>query len=424
MLKFSPKVLSLSMTYSLLLMSHEVLADLCKPGDLFCNAKPASSGQSSCQRGSPNPPVAPITPNRSVYCDPLNNSGAAANTSSANGLIASLSYIPDGHVGEYYGVEDFIRKSTPIDADLYFSQLNVPTEIFSQGFRDGSGKPLSDPHGNPLIEFFSLQFQTVIQLSPNDEPGTYQFAVISDDGSIMRLKPNSDDRHDDNDRDHDRDRDRDFDRDHDRDHFSSDDGYVEFIDNDGDHPSRMACASEGIPFDVTTRLPMKLDYFQGPRYNIALTLLWRKIDSNKCGSLKDSACGAEGNDTFFKSTNTSSTPTSVYASMLKRGWKPLVSGNFLLPSGVAPNPCGSPSPTPTVTATPTPTVTATPTPTVTATPTPTPTVTATPTPTPTVTATPTPTPTVTATPTPTPTVTATPTPTPTSCTGLFCSSNS
>jgi hypothetical protein len=152
---------------------------------------------------------------------------------------------------------------------------------------------------------------------------------------------------------------------------------------------------------------MKLDYFQGPRYNIALMLLWREIPS--CGAngrdtgadLYDEACDQAGNDTFFIWENNPVTPTNLWLGMLSRGWKVLSPENYVLPSapGVTTNPCVTPSPSPTATITPTPT----------------PAPTATPTPSPTITSVGTnPPPTVTPSPSPSPSAS------PTSCSGPLC----
>jgi hypothetical protein len=279
-----------------------------------------------------------------VVCDPLGGNGAGT-LSAQNGLLASLSYLPSGYVGEYSGVEDFMKIATPISANLYFSQLDVPTEMFTQGFAAGDGKLLTDPQGNPLIQFFALRFQSVLQLSASDDPGYYQFAILSDDGSILYLDQSGDAEN------------------------TNENKLSEFLSDDGDHPTTMSCASNAIYFDKTTQLPMRFDYFQGPKYNIALVLLWRKVgDAASCGnssSFYDVACGQSGNDTFFNPNVVPSAPTSLYEGMLQRGWKPLNSGNYVLPSSAGSNPCVSPSPipSPTVTATPTPTPTVTPTPT-------------------------------------------------------------
>jgi hypothetical protein len=231
------------------------------------------------------------------------------------GLYANLSYLPNGQTGQYSGVEDLISMSTPVGDDIYFSQLNVPTRLFTEGFAAGNGSLLTDPSGNVLIEFFALQFQSVIHLGANDTPGLYQFAILSDDGAIMYLPLNDD--------------------------TSNDSGYVEFINNDGDHPTTMGCATDAIRFDSDTQLPMKLDYYQGPRYEIALQLMWRQVPDDQPTTLADPACGQSGNYTFFDPDNTPSTPQPLYNDMLARGWKPLAQDNFSIPSSVLSNPCGS-----------------------------------------------------------------------------------
>src|SRR6185437_11769064 len=106
-----------------------------------------------------------------------------------------------------------------------------------------------------------------------DQSGRYQFAVLSDDGSIMSINEGN--------------------------------GFEELIDNNGDTESRLRCADRGINFDASTSLPIKLDYFQGHRYNIALMLLWREVPETSCVSdrygdqddyhdLADVACNQSG----------------------------------------------------------------------------------------------------------------------------------
>jgi len=79
---------------------------------------------------------------------------------------------------------DFESMATPIDTPIYLTQLNVPTEEFTRGFTTGNGILLSAPDGQPLIEFFALHIESVLQLGPNDSPGYYQFAIASDDGTL------------------------------------------------------------------------------------------------------------------------------------------------------------------------------------------------------------------------------------------------
>jgi hypothetical protein len=293
---------------------------------------------------SPTPSPTSSVP---VVCDPLGPSTGTA--TSENGLLAHLYYTPAG--GNTYGdVESYIQNDPIAPADLFFNQLNVPTRSFSEGFSTQDGTVLVDPEtGNTLYEWFALHFESQIKLGSLDTPGRYQFAVLSDDGTLMWL----------------------------------DQGTTPeqpFINNDGETPSRLRCATTGINFTSTTQIPLKLDYFQGPRYNIALMLLWREIPS--CGAsgqdtpndLYDVACDQAGNDTFFIWENDPVTPTDLWIGMLSRGWKVLSPDNYVLPGtqGITSNPCATPTPSPSPTATASPTPSSSPTPITTVTPTPSP----------------------------------------------------
>jgi hypothetical protein len=257
-------------------------------------------------------------------------------------LTASLKYLPGGYVGEYNGVEDFLQMSTPVDVQLFFDQLNVPTRPFDQGFLTQDGSLLTLPDGTTLYEFFGLQFDTVIRLTANDQPGLYEFAVLTDDGSILS--------------------------------FDTGSGLQEYLNADGDHPTVMGCPSSALALDSTSAVPMHLDYYQGPRYNIALMLLWRRVADQSAASLDDPACGTDGNDLYFDQSTNPTTPTSYYFDLLGRGWSVVPAENFYLPNTSAPNPCASPSPSasPTPTPSPSPTPNPSPTPAPTQSPTPNP----------------------------------------------------
>jgi hypothetical protein len=286
--------------------------------NVVANPSPEVSGADPA--GFPSPTPSPSS-SVQVVCDPL---GPSTGTSTAqNGLLSHLYYTPAG--GDTYGdVESYITMDPVAPADLFFNQLNVPTRSFDEGFSTQNGTVLVDPEtGNTLYEWFALHFESQIKLGSLDTPGRYQFAVLSDDGSIMWLNQGSSPE-------------------------------LPFLNNDGETPSRLKCASTGINFDANTLIPMKLDYFQGPRYNIALMLLWREIPScgadgsDSANNLYDEACDQAGNDTFFIWENNPATPTDLWIGMLSRGWKVLSPDNYVLPGtgGVTTNPCANPSPSP------------------------------------------------------------------------------
>jgi hypothetical protein len=184
------------------------------------------------------------------------------------------------------------------------NRLFVPTREFSTGFAGEDGEPLRDISGGVLNEWFALELESNLKLGSQDESGKYQLAVISDDGATLG--------------------------------FETPWGTLEtIIQNEGAHATRMACATHPINLTTSTRIPVKLTYFQGPRYHIALIVMWRKIDSSGDGAIADEECGRSGADYFFRA-GTSSLPAvaqTPYQNLLARGWKPLAGENFELQSG-------------------------------------------------------------------------------------------
>ena len=98
------------------------------------------------------------------------------------------------------------------------------------------------------------------------------------------------------------------------------------INNDGDHPTRMGCATNLVNMTRRTKLEVDLTYYQGPRYHISNILLWRLVPNGSLAG-QDSECGKAGNNYFFD-PNQSSAPLAPYNGLLARGWKVLEPTNF------------------------------------------------------------------------------------------------
>jgi hypothetical protein len=237
-------------------------------------------------------------------CNPLG--GGTTGGTAANGLVAALSYFPNGQPPQA-GVNYYLANATPVNAKLYFDQLNVPTRNFIYGFGTQDGGTLKTATGSTLVEYFALSFNSILKLAPNDRAGLYQFAVLADDGAILQINDKGQ-------------------------------GMRTLVNNDGQHSSTLVCANESIAFDSTTRIPLSLGYYQGPKVRIALMLLWRKVSATS--SLSDPMCGAGGSNdtTFFDGNQIPSTPSQAYLDMLARGWSVVAPENYLLPSTET-NPC-------------------------------------------------------------------------------------
>lgn len=182
-------------------------------------------------------------------CDPFSNGGAAE---AKNGIRGTL---------HYYEVGDplisSIRNSTHfmsgvpgvVDAPsaVYLNQLDVPTRAFDQGFTSGDGQLLRTMSGDPLIEWFSLRMASNLVAPTVSEEGDYQFAMHSDDGALLKIDENRDG------------------------------NFEVLVDDDTIHSPHLKCATRTVHLKAGDPLPMKLDYFQGPRVLITMQLLWRRM---------------------------------------------------------------------------------------------------------------------------------------------------
>lgn len=238
-----------------------------------------------------------------VICDPFNSVEGGCK----KGLKGNLYYLTGNQLDSpYKDVESYIKYGKVADAIVYMSQLFVPTRSFSEGFSTNDQNVVTDDSGQKLVEYFALEFETLMKLGPNDQPGFYQFGILSDDGSLVEIKD------------------------------SPTGSYRSLIDNDGTHSTRFGCDKVGMSLDANSRIPMRIKYYQGPRTEIALHLVWRKLDS-ETASTADTACGKTGTSTFYG--NDLANPDLVnyeFGKMVKRGWKTMAPENFILQEEAAP----------------------------------------------------------------------------------------
>jgi len=133
--------------------------------------------------------------------------------------------IPAGLHGLIYHIRqnskklpDF-HKLKPVGS-IYTSSLNIPPQDFQQGF----------PGVTKRFEWFAIDYSGRFWI---EHPGAYEFALLSDDGSRLYI----------------------------------DGGLV--IDNDGVHPPQEETGSIELSKGVHT---IRVSYFQGPRFQVALVL--------------------------------------------------------------------------------------------------------------------------------------------------------
>ncbi|MEK2646551.1 PA14 domain-containing protein [Bdellovibrio sp. BCCA] len=244
----------------------------------------------------------PADPANTV-CDPLSNNSSS---SPEMGLLGKLILRTPEMGAKVNSVLDYYNKGQKLDQNLYFADVNVPTRPFTEGFSAQNGDVLTDSQGNKLIENFAIEYTSVLKLTDADKEGDYEIATLSDDGSRVFIKEG--------------------------------DKWNELINNDGNHSTRMGCPYRTINLKKDSEVPLKILYYQGPRYHIANVLIWKL--HKKAHSWKEpshhSLCGISTNNFFFNSSNGKRMPAMTI--LEKSGWNVVAPGNFKMPERQQ-NPC-------------------------------------------------------------------------------------
>lgn len=244
--------------------------------------------------------------NKPTICDPFSKSGEK---NCNGGFLGEIFYLTDTPRTNFKAlssksVDFFYSNGTKVDALLNLKNIFVPTRSFTEGFPTQSGSAIVDNNGNLLNEYFAFRLNTVAKLDPLiDQPGWYQVATLSDDGSMLNYKA------------------------------TADSAYSVLVANDGDHSSRLGCSSKAIYVSDASRIPMQLKYYQGPRTSIAMVMLWRKVDSETAAL--DSFCGYSSSSEWFGPAPYLDYTTARRWGQLTapaRGWKVMSPTNFVAPS--------------------------------------------------------------------------------------------
>jgi PA14 domain len=153
-------------------------------------------------------------------------SSAAAAQEESTPVFGTTVVIPSGLRGLVYHIHHRatelpnFEKMKPAGPPIYTSSLNVPAQDFRQGF----------PGVTKRTEWFAIDYTGKFWI---DEPGAYKFNLLSDDGAKLYI----------------------------------DDQVV--IDNDGIHAPRWMAGSVELAGGLHR---IRVSYFQGPKWAIALVL--------------------------------------------------------------------------------------------------------------------------------------------------------
>lgn len=268
----------------------------------------------------PSLPVAlKIDPAAGYSCSPF---GTVTVASDKAGLKAELRYIDptssmtaaqkNSILATQYFIDNPIFIKVP--EAVYLSDVNVPTRIFTSGFSTSANSLIKDKQGNVLIEYFALKMDTILKLGPNDLEGYYELSTLSDDGTLLQMYEN--------------------------------DKWVDLINNDGAHSTKMGCMNQRVLLTKQSRIPLRLYYNQGPRTQIANVMVWNYRGAQAVGDPTDLAsdaaihtyCGKAGNDNFWISATSLPGPWIIDILGRSEEWKIVRSDNFQLPNNEV-NPC-------------------------------------------------------------------------------------
>jgi hypothetical protein len=176
-----------------------------------------------------------------VVCNPLASQNECDNYVPGQGLIGNLYYLEGSQASLFGGslsnadLDDYRVFGTKLPEQILMTSVNVTPRSWDSGFYLSEGNQVKTLNGEALFEFFHIDLSGSISLPTGD----YQLATVSDDGVRLTL-----------------------------------DGQV-YISNPDTHGVQWDCSSK-ITFSANAPAKdIRLEYFQGPRYKIALQLLVR-----------------------------------------------------------------------------------------------------------------------------------------------------
>ncbi len=176
----------------------------------------------------------------SVICNPLGGGDTTPplNPSGRNGLIAFL-YEGDP---QWNNIDRYSDDGYKHPETIYFSNFNVPTRAFDEGFGFSATEFLKNKNDEKLIEWFAIFAKGNLKLPADESEGFYHIATLSDDGIRISVDGNM------------------------------------IINNPNTHAPTINCAGQLVSMHHSEEKPFELGYFQGPRFHIALMTFVKKID--------------------------------------------------------------------------------------------------------------------------------------------------
>lgn len=175
-----------------------------------------------------------------IVCDPLADSNQCE-TDTSVGLKGNLYYLTEefmssnGLVGSDIYLQTFLDYGVRPNVLVLFKSIDVSPRSWTAGFLNSDGQALVNTSGQTLNEWFSVRLAGQISL-PQDR---YEFAIVSDDGMSVNIAGQ------------------------------------DVVTDDGIHSPRWKCSSDSVSFANSEKKSIQVNYYQGPRTQIAMQLFMR-----------------------------------------------------------------------------------------------------------------------------------------------------
>ena len=206
--------------------------------------------------------VITIEEDKNVSCSPLSekdNSGAKGIVGNVRVMKSDLKSKSSLRSKLYNYLNP--EYSTQLPVKVFMDNIDVPERRFEKGFKTVAQTILSH-EDRDLVEWFNVNLESDLMLTAPEEEGHYELMLLSDDGSALSISDSTGEIDKEN-----------------------------FLYSPSTHGPKAVCTREKnksalINFKFGNKYRIRVNYFQGPRYVIALQLYWRKIPDAQVENFK------------------------------------------------------------------------------------------------------------------------------------------
>lgn len=198
-----------------------------------------------------------------ISCSPLSEVSQDQNQGSEllKGLVGNVRILKTSHA-KSEKKNDLLSYLSPEFSELlphviYMDQVDVAPRHFEMGFSTKNGDYIRNAKNEKIVEWFNVNLETVLKIQLPQEEGFYEFVALSDDGIILNIED-----------------------------LNEGVIYKNFLYAPNTQAPKVICYN-GPEKEKRSLIYLKngqdyklgINYFQGPRTEIALMLFWKKIEN-------------------------------------------------------------------------------------------------------------------------------------------------